>query len=125
MLSSSETLNINPSLQSVLSKYQRIIGLIFTFYIFFFHLELLAISSSMQSKSLVQLWRNARKSSGVRVSRDLGIYCCCMAQCLCAMTVVFSSTFQVMHINQLERGLIWEKFQDNVDWKEPLEVFIV
>lgn len=63
----------------------------------------------MQSKSLVQLWRNTRKSSAVRISRDLGIYSCCMAQCLCAMTALFSSIFQVMHINQLEKGLIWEK----------------
>lgn len=78
----------------------------------------------MQS-SLVQLWRNTRKSSAVQVNRDLGIYSCCMAQYLCAMTAVFSSIFQVMHINQLERGLIYEKIQNNVDWKEPLEVFIV
>lgn len=127
MLSSSQTLCINPSLQSGLGKYQRIIGVIFTFYIVFFYFELLAMQSLLPQYRANLLLSYGETLERVLMCRstDLGICSCCMAQCLCAMTAVFSSIFQVMHINQLESGLIWEKFQNNVDWKEPLEVFIV
>lgn len=111
MLGSSQTLNIDLSPHSVLGKLQRIISLIFILCLVF----LLGTCghtitfSSMQSNCPVQFRRNARKSSGVCVNRQLGIYSCCMAQCLCAVTAVFSSIFQVMRISQFERRLIWEE----------------